>query len=77
MVGVLKFSLVGKYQRHALLGCVVAAAIVTPTGDAVNLSMMAVPMIVCFEVGVVFVWIFEKRRKERIAAEEQATTEPS
>ncbi len=77
LVGLLKFRMVAKYQRQAILGCVVAAAIVTPTGDAVNLSMMAAPMIVCFEVGVVLVWILEKRRKERIAAEEQATTEPS
>lgn len=74
MVGILQFKTVAKYQRHALLGCVVLAAIVTPTGDAINLSLMAVPMMVCFELGVVLVWIFERRRKERIAAEEQATT---
>lgn len=76
MVGILQFRTVAKYQRHALLGCVVAAAIVTPTGDAINLSLMAVPMMVCFELGLVLVWVFEKRRKERLAAEDPATTEP-
>ncbi len=77
MVGILRFGTVAKYQRHAIVGCVVVAAIVTPTGDAINLSLMAVPMIVCFELGVVLVWIFEKRRKERLASEDNTSAEPS
>jgi sec-independent protein translocase protein TatC len=38
------------------------AAIITPTGDALNLSLMAVPMLACYELGVVLVWIVERRR---------------
>ena len=68
MIGLLKFRFVAKYQRHAILLCVVVAAIVTPTGDAVNLSLMAVPMIFCYEVGVLL-WIFERRRAARAADE--------
>ncbi len=71
MIGLLKFRWVAKYQRHAILACVVVAAIVTPTGDVINLSLMAVPMIVCYELGVVLVWIFERRRSEREAQEEK------
>jgi sec-independent protein translocase protein TatC len=77
MIGILKFRFVAKYQRHAILLCVIVAAIVTPTGDAVNLSLMAVPMIFCYEVGVLLVWIFERRRNERQAAEEKAGAAPT
>jgi sec-independent protein translocase protein TatC len=52
-----------KYQRHAFVVCLIAAAIITPTGDAVNLSLMAGPMLLCYELGVLLVWIIEKRRK--------------
>jgi len=61
---------VARYQRHALLACVVLAALLTPTGDAINLAMMAVPMVLCFEIGVLLVWVFERRRAAREAAEE-------
>jgi sec-independent protein translocase protein TatC len=49
---------------------VIVAAIVTPTGDAINLSLMAVPMIFCYEIGVLLVWIFERRRAARLASEQ-------
>lgn len=71
MEGVLQFRTVAKYQRHAIVARVVIAAIVTPTGDAIDLSLMAVPMIACFELGMALVWIFEWRHKECLAAEEQ------
>jgi sec-independent protein translocase protein TatC len=63
MAGLLRFRWVARYQRHAILACFVVAAVVTPTGDVVNLSLMAIPMVVCYELGVLLVWIFERRRK--------------
>jgi len=70
MIGLLKFRLVARYQRHALVLCVLVAALITPTSDAVNLALMAVPMIVCFELGVILVWIFERRRNAQESAED-------
>lgn len=70
MIGLLKFRFVAKYQRHAILLCVIIAAIVTPTGDAVNLSLMAVPMVFCYEIGVALVWIFERRRASHQAKDD-------
>ncbi|HYX90584.1 MAG TPA: preprotein translocase subunit TatC, partial [Myxococcaceae bacterium] len=49
--------------------CVIAAAIITPTGDAVNLALMAIPMFLCYELGLLAVWFIEKRRP----AQEQTT----
>ena len=45
LVGLVKSSFLFKYQRHAFVVCLIAAAIITPTGDAVNLSLMAGPML--------------------------------
>jgi sec-independent protein translocase protein TatC len=63
LVGLVKAKFLFKYQRHAFVICLIAAAIITPTGDAVNLSLMAGPMLACYELGVLLVWIIEKRRK--------------
>jgi sec-independent protein translocase protein TatC len=40
------------YRRHFIVGSVVAAAFLTPTGDAITLSMTMVPVIVLFETGL-------------------------
>jgi sec-independent protein translocase protein TatC len=68
LVGLVKASWLFKYQRHAFVVCLIAAAIITPTGDAVNLSLMAGPMLACYELGVLLVWIIEKRRKTESTA---------
>ncbi len=67
LVGILKASWLFKYQRYAIVVCLIAAAIITPTGDPVNLMLMAGPMIACYEVGLVAVWLIEKRRKKNAA----------
>src|SRR6185436_8045142 len=69
LVGMVKASWLFKYQRHAFVVCLIVAAIITPTGDAVNLSLMAGPMLACYELGVLLVWLIEKRRKSSPAPE--------
>jgi sec-independent protein translocase protein TatC len=69
MVGLVKSSFLFKYQRHAFVVCLIAAAIITPTGDAVNLALMAGPMLLCYELGVVLVWLVEKRRNKNAPSE--------
>jgi sec-independent protein translocase protein TatC len=67
MVGLVSSKFLFKYQRHAFVVCLIAAAIITPTGDAVNLSLMAGPMLLCYELGVLLVWLVEKRRAKETA----------
>jgi sec-independent protein translocase protein TatC len=62
LLGLLRASFLARYQRHALVVCIIAAAIITPTGDAVNLALMTGPMFLCYEIGLLAVWIIEKRR---------------
>lgn len=42
----------GRYRRHIALGCIVAAAVLTPTGDPVTLALMTVPLYLLFELGL-------------------------
>ena len=62
LAGIVKSKFLFKYQRHAFVVCLIAAAVLTPTGDAVNLALMAGPMLLCYEIGVLAVWLLEKRR---------------
>jgi sec-independent protein translocase protein TatC len=75
MVGLVKAKWLMKYQRHAFVVCLIVAAVITPTGDAINLAMMAGPMLACYELGVLAVWFIEKRRNAREAAAGEAPVE--
>ena len=68
VVGVINSRFLFKYQRHAFVVCLIVAAILTPTGDVVNLSLMGGPMILCYELGLVAVWLIERRRARKLAA---------
>ena len=63
-VGLVQSAFLFKYQRHAFVVCVILAAVLTPTGDVVNLSLMALPMMLCYELGVLGVWLMERKRKD-------------
>jgi sec-independent protein translocase protein TatC len=69
MIGLVDHKFLSKYRRHAIVANVAIAAIVTPTGDPFNLALMAVPMLLCYELGVLGAWIFGKRGvKARLTA---------
>jgi sec-independent protein translocase protein TatC len=50
-----------KHRKYAILLAFVAAAILTPTPDVFNQTLMAVPMIVLYEVGILVSRIFVKK----------------
>jgi sec-independent protein translocase protein TatC len=61
-LGLVKARFLMKYQRHAIVVCLILAAVITPTGDPINMSILAGPMLLCYEVGVVAAWMIERRR---------------
>src|SRR5512145_3374826 len=61
MVGLVHWKTLAKYRRVAILVNVAAAAILTPTGDPLNLALMAVPMVVFYEVGIILARILGKK----------------
>ena len=62
MLGIVDHKFLARYRRHAIVINVIVAAFVTPTGDPFNLALMAVPMMLCYELGVVGAWIFGKKK---------------
>jgi sec-independent protein translocase protein TatC len=69
MVGLVTADWLARYRRYAIIFNVVAASIITPTGDPLNLALMAVPMIVFYEVGILLARVLGKAKP----AEEAAT----
>jgi sec-independent protein translocase protein TatC len=63
LVGLVDWRTLARYRRYAVILNVVAAAIITPTGDPLNLALMAVPMVVFYEIGILLARILGKRRE--------------
>jgi sec-independent protein translocase protein TatC len=63
MIGLVDYRWLSKYRRYAIVINVTAAAIITPTGDPLNLAFMAVPMIVFYEIGIIAARILGKKRE--------------
>jgi sec-independent protein translocase protein TatC len=68
MIGLVDYRWLVKYRRHAWVVNVIIAAIVTPTGDPFNLALMAVPMVVFYEIGIILARVLGKKRPAEAAA---------
>ena len=66
-MGVVTPQFLARNRKYAILLNVILAAFLTPTGDVLNLSLMAGPLIVLYEVGILAARIFGGRA--RAAAE--------
>jgi len=62
-MGVVTTAALAKNRKYAILGAFVAGAILTPTPDAFNQTLMAGPLIILYEVGIVCARIFGRRPK--------------
>jgi len=54
-----------RHSRYAILGIVILAAIVTPTPDAFNMTIVAVPMLLLYFVGVLASYLLVLHREGR------------
>jgi sec-independent protein translocase protein TatC len=63
-----------RYWKWALVGSFVVAAILTPTPDPFNQSIMAVPMYVFYEMGIVGARLFGKKKPAPGVAPAASTT---
>lgn len=60
--GLVSVALLNKYRKYAILVNFIIAAILTPTPDVVNQMMMGIPLLVLYEVSVVSVWFFGRKK---------------
>ncbi len=54
-----------KYQPHVIITCFVVAAVLTPTPDPINQIILALPMLVLFEMSCILVLIVNYRARVR------------
>jgi sec-independent protein translocase protein TatC len=57
-------SFLTRNRRYAVLVIAIIAAVVTPTPDVFNMSLMGAPLYILFEIGIILVKIIERKRLE-------------
>ena len=62
-LGLLKRSFFNKYRRYAIVGGLIAAAIITPSGDPFTLMVVFLPLYVLYEISALFVKSDDKSAK--------------
>ena len=68
-IGVLKPQWVSKYRKVAYIVAFVAGAIITPTFDPLNQSLVAVPIIILYEIGIILAKIARRNKDVPTSAE--------
>jgi sec-independent protein translocase protein TatC len=63
-LGIVNAKQLGKTRRYAIVAIVIAAAVITPTGDPYNLLLLAIPMYLLYELGIFLARFVPQRRAE-------------
>ena len=70
-IGVVDVAFLNKNRKYAILINFIIAAILTPTPDVVNQMLMGVPLLVLYEVSVLAVWLFGRKKFTHSALQKQ------
>jgi sec-independent protein translocase protein TatC len=60
-MGLVTAKMLAKNRKYAILGAFIAGAVLTPTPDAFNQTLMAGPLILLYEVGIISARLFGRR----------------
>ena len=63
-IGVVTPGFLARNIKYAVLVIFIIAAVMTPTGDPVTLTMMAAPMVLLYGVSILIAWVFRRRRDD-------------
>ena len=62
-IGIISAGMLIKSWKISLIVILIVAAVVSPTGDAVNLMLFAAPMMALYVVSIFIAWFFGKKRQ--------------
>jgi len=62
MLGIVTTKQLRKYRRHAYVGVLVSAAIITPP-DIFTQIVLAIPLVILYETGIILAMMAQKKRK--------------
>lgn len=60
-LGLIQAAALRQYRRYAVVVACVAAALITPTADPVNFALVAVPLVILYEISIVVVQVSQRR----------------
>lgn len=66
-VGVVEASALARARRYVLVGAFLLGALITPTFDPVNQTLVALPLYVLYEVGVLLARLAGRSRRQALA----------
>jgi sec-independent protein translocase protein TatC len=55
-----------RHQDKIILGSFIVAAVISPTPDALNQTLLASPIVVMYQVGIILVWLKNRKRTKAI-----------
>ena len=61
MAGVVTAQVFARYRKHAILLCLIVSAIITPDATLFTMLLMAVPMMVLYEIGILGARLFGRK----------------
>ncbi|MBV8246793.1 MAG: twin-arginine translocase subunit TatC [Candidatus Eremiobacteraeota bacterium] len=68
-IGLVNRAWLQRYRRHAAFGMFVFGGIVAPDGNPLTMAMLAAPMYVLYEIGILIIGVLEKSwHREAVAA---------
>lgn len=72
MLGIVTPQFLSKNRKYAILINFIIAAVLTPTPDIVNQSLMAGPLIILYEVGIICARVFGRKKATPTGTQEAA-----
>jgi sec-independent protein translocase protein TatC len=67
-LGILSGKALAKKRKWALIGAFVISAIITPTFDPVNQTLLAAPLVILYEMSIWLAYLLGKKRRVESAA---------
>jgi sec-independent protein translocase protein TatC len=67
LLGIVKVETLIRFQRYAIVGIVLVVAIITPSGDPISLTVLSVPMVLFYELAILFGLLYNRRKRRHEA----------
>jgi sec-independent protein translocase protein TatC len=73
-IGILRVEALRRTRRYALVGLLIAAAAISPTGDPFNFALVAIPLVILYELSILVVGAAQRGpREDPVAAADGST----
>jgi sec-independent protein translocase protein TatC len=73
-MGIVNHAWLAKYRKYAFLISFMIGALITPTPDVFNMTLMSVPIYLLYELGILGARLFGKRKPETAESQELTKT---